>query len=297
MDVRAFTRADIPNAAALLAARGNPHPLVAPFDAAAEIEALLDAGATGYTSAGGFLLGSVDDDAAWCHYAGHAARDVTTYRHLYRALAGDWVDSGQRRHAVVMPDGDPVAEPAFANLAFGREHVFALAALADQPAGSPDPRVAVRTGSIEDYEALRPFFGMLARHLTGSPVFSPRPAAYWEWLPDRFREDMADPNVTYLLASVDHAVVGFASWEPMPPRIAVPEGAFALRHMVVAPRARGRGAGRALALAGLALARERGHTVTWTDWRLTNMSAEPYWRTYGWGPYQVRMTRRIDPDA
>jgi ribosomal protein S18 acetylase RimI-like enzyme len=65
--------------------------------------------------------------------------------------------------------------------------------------------------------------------------------------------------------------------------------------MVVLPECRGRGIGQALTLAGLALARERGATVTWTDWRLTNLSAEPYWRGYGWTPYLVRMTRRVEP--
>lgn len=62
------------------------------------------------------------------------------------------------------------------------------------------------------------------------------------------------------------------------------------------PELRGRGIGRALTLAGLAYARERGATVTWTDWRLTNLTAEPYWRTYGWVPYAVRMTRRVEPE-
>jgi GNAT superfamily N-acetyltransferase len=295
VDVRPFTRADVPFAAALLAARPNAHPLAAPFDAVAEIEALLDDGATGYVAGGGYLIGTVDADGAWSQYAGHAARDVATYRHLYRALADDWVAAGQRRHCIVMPDGDPVAGPAFADLAFGREHVFALAALADQPSGAPSPDVAIRVGTLDDYDALAPMFPNLRRHLAGAPCFSPSTAAYYERLPEDFREDLADPNVTYHVARVEGRDVGFATWEPLPPRIRVPENAFALGHMSVVPEARGRGVGHALTLAGLALARDRGHTVTWTDWRLTNMSAEPHWRRYGWTPYKVRMTRRVEP--
>lgn len=294
MDVRPFTRDDVATAAALLAARWQDHPLVAPFDAAEEIGKLLDEGHAGYAAPGGYLIGRTDADAAWSLYAGHAARDVATYRHLYRALGRDWVDAGQRRHAVVVPDGDPVAQEAFANLAFGREHVFALATLADQPSGAPDPRV--RVGTVEDYDALRPLFPTLARHLSDAPCWSPRPASYYGTLEEDFREDMADPKVTYLIASVEGANVGFATWEPMPARICVPEGAFALSHMAVLPEQRGRGVGQALTLAGLALAREHGATVTWTDWRLTNMSAEPRWRTYGWRPYNVRYTRRVEPD-
>jgi GNAT superfamily N-acetyltransferase len=298
VDVRPFTRADVPFAASLLAARPNAHPLAAPVAAAEEVAALLDAGHAGYVADGGYLIGRVDDDGAWAQYAGHAARDAATYRHLYRAVARDWVAAGQRRHCVVMPDGDPVAGPAFADLAFGREHVFALASLAAQPAGPPPPAdVAVRAGTLDDYDALAPMFPGLRRHLAESPCFSPSPASYYERLPEEFRADLADRDVTYFVASLGGRDVGFATWEPLPPRILVPAGAFALGHMSVLPEARGRGAGHALTLAGLALARERGHTVTWTDWRLTNMSAEPHWRHYGWTPYLVRMTRRIEPEG
>jgi GNAT superfamily N-acetyltransferase len=293
VDVRAFAPSDVPFAASLLAARPVLHPLVAGFDPAAEIESLLAAGASGWVAPGGYLLAAVDGGEAWVQYAGHAARDAVTYRHLYAAASRDWVAAGARRHLVVMPDGDPVAGPAFADLAFGREHVFALASLASQPSGTPG--VPVRVATLDDLDALRPMLDVVARHLTAAPVFSPRPASYYATLPDLYREDLAEPEVTYLVASVDGRDVGFASWEPMPARICVPPGAYALSHMAVLPDARGRGVGQALALAGLALARERGATVTWTDWRLTNLSAEPYWRTYGWVPYLVRMSRRVEP--
>lgn len=293
MDVRPFSRADLPFAASLLAERGNAHPLAAPLDAASEIERLLDAGATGYAAPGGFLLGVIDDDAAWMRYAGHAARDVATYRHLYRALSRDLIAAGALRHAVELPEGDAVAGEAFANLAFGREHVFALASLGDQPAGAWDPRV--RIGTIDDYDSLAPMFGMLSRHLAESPVWSPRPESYYETVGELFREDMADPDVTYLIAREGGEDVGFATWEPLPARPAVAAGAWALGHMVVKPAWRGRGIGAALTIAGLNLCGERGFTTSWTDWRLTNMDAEPHWRSYGWTPYLVRMTRRLEP--
>ena len=296
MDVRRFTRSDVPFAAALLAARGNAHPLAAPFDAAAEIGKLLDDGHEGWVADGGYLIGNVDRDAAWSQYAGHAARDVATYRHLYRAASADWVAAGQRRHAIVVPDGDPVAGEAFANLAFGREHAYALAAVADQPPDPPDPAVPIRVGTPDDYESLRPLFEVVARHLADPPVWSPRPESYFtDELPELYREDLADEAVTYLIARVDGRDAGFATWEPMPERVRVPAGAWALSHLAVLPEARGRGVGRALTLAGLASLRERAVTVTWTDWRLTNMLAEPHWRTFGWRPYAIRMTRRIEP--
>lgn len=296
MDVRPFTPADVPAAAALLDARGNAHPLAAPVDAVREIEALLDDGATGYAAPAGFLVGKVDGDEAWVQYAGHAARDVATYRHLYAAASRDWVRAGAARHAVVMPDGDRVAGDAFANLAFGREHVFALGSLLSQPSARvPDPRVEIARASIDDLDAMLPMMSIVARHLSDAPVWAPRPASYYENLRSYWGEDLADAKVTYHLARVDGRPVGFATWEPMPPRVAVPDGTWALGHMAVVPEARGTGVGAALTLAGLALGRERGFTTSWTDWRLTNMSAEPYWRTYGWTPYLVRMTRRLEP--
>jgi GNAT superfamily N-acetyltransferase len=296
VDVRPFSPSDLAWAAGLLAERGNAHPLAAPLDARAELAALLDEGATGVAADGGFLLAAIEGDGtAWVRYAGHAARDVATYRHLYATAARSWVEAGARRHAVEMPEGDPVAGEAFANLAFGREHVYALASLDSQPAGEPDPRV--RLGGLDDYDSLKPMFGMLARHLAEPACWSPRPESYFETLPEEFREDMAKPEVAYVVARVDGVDVGFATFEPLPPRVAVPDDAWALGHMVVRPEHRGRGLGRAMTLAGLALGRERGHTVSWTDWRLTNMTAEPYWRTYGWTPFVVRMTRRIEPGA
>ena len=297
MDVRPFTPDDAPFAASLLAARGNRHPLAAPFDARAEVEALLSDGHTGYVVDGaGYLIGKIDQYAAWSQYAGHCARDVRTYRHLYAAVSRDWVAAGQRRHAVVMPDGDPVAEEAFANLAFGREHVFALAALADQPREAPDPRVSIRRGTPDDYDAVLPLAPLVSRHLSDAPVWAPQPASHYAAMPDVIEEELADEDMTYHLAFVAGSLVGFATWEPMPPRIHVPDGAWALSHMAVRPEARGQGIGRALTLAGLAMLRERGVTVSWSDWRLTNLSAEPYWRTYGWVPYNVRYTRRVEPD-
>lgn len=296
MDVRPFTRADVPAAAALLAARAQDHPLAAPFDPVAEIEDLLAKGHTGWVADRGYLIGKVDPDAAWSLYPGHAARDVATYRHLYRAVSRDWVAAGQRRHAIVAPDADPVAGEAFGNLAFGREHVCALAALADQPAGPPPAHVEVREVTVECFDLIQPLLPTLARHLSEAPCWSPRAAAYYETLDDDYRADVADPGTTYRVALLDGAAVGFASWEPMPERVRVPAGAWALSHMAVLPEWRGHGVGRALTLDGLALLRERGVTVTWTDWRLTNMNAEPYWRTYGWRPYNVRLSRRVEPD-
>ncbi len=293
MDVRPFARNDVSMITPLLEQRGNRHPLAAPLDARAEIDALLDDGHTGWVTNGGYLLGRVDRDEVWVQYAGHAATTVAAYRALYRAAARAWVDTGAYRHAVVMPEGDAVAGEAFVNLAFGREHVFALASVADQPEGAWDPRV--RVGGPADFEALRPLMDVVARHLEESPVFSPRGSAYYETLPDEYREDLADPDTTYLLYEEDGRVVGFATWGPMPRRARVPDGAWALGHMAVLPECRGRGVGAALTLAGLSLVRERGVTVTWSDWRLTNMDAEPHWRTYGWTPYLVRMTRRIEP--
>ncbi|HEX8002347.1 MAG TPA: GNAT family N-acetyltransferase [Mycobacteriales bacterium] len=291
MDLRPFSRSDVEWAAALLAARPTGHPLAAPVDAVAEISALLDAGTSGRAAPGGYALGLVDGDAGWVRYAGHCAGDVATYRALYAAVSRDFVAAGALRHAVEMPDADAVAGEAFANLAFGREHVFALASLASQPRAGADPRV--RLADVGDFETLRPLLPLLRRHLAEPPCWSPAPVVSEEL----WREDMENPATAYLVAEEGGEAVGFSTWEPLPPRVAVPDGAWALGHMVLRADARGRGLGAAMTLAGLALGRERGHTVSWTDWRLTNMTAEPYWRTYGWRPYLVRMTRRLEPGA
>ncbi|MCA1824718.1 MAG: N-acetyltransferase family protein [Mycobacteriales bacterium] len=270
--------------------------LAAVADPIGAIEERLRAGARGYvaidgTTVTGYLLAELSGPEAWAQYASHAARDERSYRHLYAAASADWVARGGLRHAVVTDDGDTIGEPAFANLAFGREHVFALGPVAPVP--TPPPGIDVRRATPTDIDSVVGMADLLSRHLAGPPVWSPAPPGKYDEDRAAVRQELSAGGVTYFVASIDGSAVGFATWEPMPPRIGVPNGAVAMSHVAVRPEARGRGVGRALDAAARAWARESGYTVTWADWRLTNLTTEPYWRHRGWRPYAVRLTRQL----
>ncbi len=245
----------------------------------------------------GYLLSRVDEYATWVDLGGHAAVDELTTRLLYAEASTSWVAAGGLRHAVVLLAGDPMAEGAWSRLAFGQEHVFALGPVTPSRATPPsDVDVRIATSSA-DLDSLLDMCAITDEHLKYAPVWGYRSPEFAATLPDMFREDFDNPDVLDFIASIDGVDVGFASWEPMPRRIGVPECAVAFSHAAVRPSYRGRGVGAALDTAGRAWALAQGHTVSWSDWRLTNMAAEPHWRSLGWAPYATRWTRQLAPEV
>lgn len=245
----------------------------------------------------GYLMSRVDEQATWVDLGGHAAVDERTTRLLYAEASTVWVAEKGLRHAVMLLTGDTVAEDAWSRLAFGQEHVFALGPVEPSRTTPPsDVAVRVATGDA-DLASLLEMCSIVDQHLTVAPTWSYRSPELAATLPDMFREDYADPAVLDFVASIDGVDVGFASWEPMPRRVGVPAGTVAFSHAAVRPEHRGRGVGAALDTAGRAWAIEHGATVTWSDWRLTNLAAEPHWRTLGWTPYATRWTRQLAPEV
>lgn len=243
----------------------------------------------------GYLLSRVDEHATWVDLGGHAARDELTTRLLYAAASTTWLRERGLRHATVLLTGDPVAEGAWSRLGFGQEHVFALGPVEPSRATTQaDVDVRIAT-SAADLDSLLEMCGIVDEHLQRAPVWSYRSPEFAATLPDMFREDFDKPEVLDFIASIDGVDVGFASWEPMPRRLGVPDGTVAFSHAAVRPEHRGRGVGAALDVAGRQWALDAGHTVTWCDWRLANLAAEPHWRSLGWTPYATRWTRQLDP--
>ncbi|HVE62440.1 MAG TPA: GNAT family N-acetyltransferase [Mycobacteriales bacterium] len=244
----------------------------------------------------GYLLSRVDEHTTWVDLGGHAAADELTTRLLYAAASTTWVAARGLRHAVVLLTGDAVAEAAWSRLGFGQEHVFALGPVEPSRTTPPaDVDVRVAAGDA-DLASLLDMCGIVGEHLSSAPAWSYRSPETAAALPDMFRADYENPAVFDFIASVDGVDVGFASWEPMPPRLGVPADAVAFGHAAVRPGHRGRGVGAALDVAGRAWAIEHGATVSWSDWRLSNMAAEPHWRTLGWTPYATKWTRQLPPE-
>ena len=284
------------------AAALDRHPLLdRDADLAAAVAAVREASSHAWVALDGqqvvgYLMSRVDENGTWVDLGGFAAVDERTTRLLYAEASTTWVAERGLRHAVVQLTGDD-AEPWWSRLAFGQEHVFALGPVRPSICTAPSD-VSVRIATTEaDLESLLEMCPIVDRHLALAPVWSYRSPEFAAKLPEMFREDFANPDVLDFIASIDGVDVGFASWEPMPMRLGVPAGTVAFSHGAVRPEHRGRGVGAALDTVGRAWAIEHGFTVTWSDWRLTNMAAEPHWQNLGWTPYATRWTRQLAPEV
>ena len=117
-------------------------------------------------------------------------------------------------------------------------------------------------------------------------------------LRDEILEDLAKPEVGELVAERDGRIVG--AFELVPAErssvhsgLARPEGAALLGWAATDPAVRGTGVGVALTEAAFAWARERGHDVMVTDWRVTNLLASRFWPQRGFRETFLRLYRHI----
>ncbi len=75
--------------------------------------------------------------------------------------------------------------------------------------------------------------------------------------------------------------------------LARPDGAALLGWAATEPAVRGSGAGLALTEGAFAWARERGHAVMVTDWRVTNLLSSRFWPQRGFRETFLRLYRHI----
>ena len=313
LEVRPFSAEFVEAAGGLLAARHRAHRAVEPLlpaayeepaTAAAEVEALTAAGATGAVGlrAGrvtGFLLGSHRDDElwgpnVWVEPAGHALDAAEDVRDLYATAARAWVDEGRVRHYSIVPASDAGLVDAWFRLSFGLQHELALR----EVPGTAWPE-GVRLAQSEDVEALVELAPAVSNHHAGAPVFSPGGPVT---PPDEIRADLLDElpdeSIGNLVAERDGAVAGWfhvvsVERSSVHSGLARPPGAALLAWAATSPHVRGSGAGRSLTDAVFAWAKQRGHESLVTDWRATNLLASRFWPRRGFRTTFLRLYRHI----
>jgi len=247
----------------------------------------------------GYLLGAprpnpIWGDHAWVELAGHAVEEPEDVRDLYRTAAGRWVDEGHVRHYAMAPAHDAALLRAWSRVGFGQQHAHGVREVPESewPEG-------VRRAEVRDVDALVALTPTLRDHQAHSPTFAGGlPAEDPAELRDEILEDLAKPEVGELVAERDGRIVG--AFELVPAELssvhsglARPEGAALLGWAATDPGVRGTGVGVALTEAAFAWARERGHDVMVTDWRVTNLLASRFWPQRGFRETFVRLYRHI----
>lgn len=315
LELRPFSDEFVRAAGELLAARHRAHRAAEPLlpdryeDAGAaqvEVEALLALeGASGAVALRdgdvvGYLLGVRKSDEiwgpnAWVELAGHAVREPEDLRDLYAAAARGWVEDDERlRHYVLVPAADRTLVDAWARVGFGQQHAYGIQSV---PEGSwPE---GVRPATEADIEALLDLDPLISDHHAQAPVFSRGPVSASREEPRaELLEDLAKPEIGDLVAERDGRIVGAFQLVPVElssvhSGLARPDGAALLGWAATHPDVRGSGTGVALTEGAFAWARERGHDVMVTDWRVTNLLSSRFWPARGFRETFLRLYRHI----
>ncbi len=327
---RPFTRADLPAAGRLLAARhrrqAECEPLLGNGFADAEVAlkhlqelwqeeplsgsvAERDGRVVAYLVAG-TKPAAVWGPNAWVESSGHALDDdvpVEVARELYAVAAESWVAEGRLAHYVLVPSHDVALADAWWRLGFGLQHVHALrspwSVEESLAAGSRKSAITVRTPVRADMAALVELDLELPRHQARSPTFSSGPIASYkeavaDWEGDFVGEAYASERFTTFVAEQEGGVVGSAVGCALSVSrmyegpLQTPDAGF-LGFAAVRPEARGLGAGRLLGEAVLAWSAAQGHPAVVTDWRATNLQSSRAWPALGFRPTFWRLHRLI----
>ena len=314
LQIRPFSDDFIVAAGELLAARHRTHRVAEPLlpdryeepsAAATEVESLLDAeGASGVVGLRdgrcvGYLLGAprpspIWGEHVWIELAGHAVEDAEDLRDLYGVAAERWVADGQVRQYAIVPATDPELVRSWWRVGFGQQHAHGIREIpeTDWPEG-------VRLATENDVDALVELTPLLPDHQALSPVFGGGlPSQPADELRADMLEDLAKPEIADLVAERDGRIVGAFQIVPVElssvhSGLARPEGAALLGWAATRPDVRGSGAGLALTEGSFAWARERGHDVMVTDWRVTNLLSSRFWPARGFRESFLRLYRHI----
>ena len=247
----------------------------------------------------GYLLGAprpnpIWGDHVWIELAGHAVEEPEDLRDLYGAAAARWVDEGHVRHYAIAPAYDNPLIRAWSRVGFGQQHAHGV--LEVPQTDWPDD---VRRAEERDVDALVALSPALSDHQLLSPTFAGRPPGEdSDELRAEILEDLAKPGIGDLVAERDGRVVGAFQLVPVEMSsvhsgVARPDGAALLGWAATDPAVRGSGAGLALTEAAFAWARERGHAVMVTDWRVTNLLSSRFWPQRGFRETFLRLYRHI----
>jgi GNAT superfamily N-acetyltransferase len=297
-----FSQEHIEAAAALLAERHERHRRSIPqlpedVDYAAEIAALLAAGATGAFADGAYVLGGPGTEHwganIWLDAAGHAARDPELLRDVWGEAAAGWFEQGLEEHYVLVPATDQPLVDAWFRLGFGALHAYGVI---DVPERQWPP--GVREATEDDIEALVALGPLLSRHQLRSPTFSRLPMQTADEVRVDVLDDFTHDTVVNLVYELDGRIVGNFAVYPgemadTHTGLARPPSAAFIPFAVTEEEVRGSGAGTALTDAAFAWASANGYETMVVDWRVTNLASSRFWPGRGFSTSFLRLHRSL----
>lgn len=314
LEIRPFSAEFVDPAGELLAARHRSHraaePLLPPryeepAAAAGEVAATAEAAAASGVVAlregrlVGYLLGAPRGEATWgpnvwVELAGHAVEEPEDLRDLYAAASARWYEQGLVRQYALVPATETALTDAWWRVGFGQQHAFGIQEV--RPATWPE---GVRLAEERDVDALVALSPLLRDHQEQAPVFGVGlPGEAPEETRADILEDLPKPEIGDVVCEREGRIVGSFQLVPVElsashSGLARPEGAAFLGWGTTDPAVRGSGAGLALMEGAFAWARERGHEVMVTDWRVTNLLASRFWPARGFRTTFLRLYRHI----
>jgi GNAT superfamily N-acetyltransferase len=326
-EIRPFERADLPAAAALMAARHaialQTFPLLpARFERVDTVAELLGE-VPGYSDEGwaatrggelvGFLFGTVmfaAPDSPSARYQpprglmlfahGHAAKpgeEAAAYHALFAEVAQNAVKRGIFDIAVHIPAGVPVVEEAWVELGFGRLNAFAVRDIAPLSGPVPAGGIDVRQATLADLESVVRLVDEESRFHATSPIFRAYVGPDVEAnVRESLRAALADESQALLIARRAGRDVGIISAGPVRGSpLSIPDAAGYIGDTAVLDGERGEGTGTALLSAALDWLRERGYAAATLHFATANGLSRAFWKGHGFVPVLHHYKRSIDP--
>lgn len=219
------------------------------------------------------------------------ADPTTVLARTYAEVAPQFVAGGARQFFVDHVALPPLAE-AWANLGFGRHHVYAVQPAAARPSTST---VHVRIGGSDDLATIACLAQVEIRHRSMPPIYAPPVHLTLEQIREAHRA-LQLRDATHFIAAIDGHDVGLLTLEltsPAPRLCAA--GQPYIGPMATHPEARGRGVGGALVNAALTWAHDHGHAWVAVDFEPANPLSRPFWLSSGFEPVGYGVLRSIHP--
>jgi GNAT superfamily N-acetyltransferase len=216
---------------------------------------------------------------------------TTVLARTFAEVAPQFVARGAQQFFVDHVALPPLTE-GWANLGFGRHHVYAVQPAAPRPSAT---HVQVRLGGSDDLATIACLAQLEIRYRSTPPIYAPPVHLTLEEIREAHRA-LQPRGATHFIAAIDGHDVGLLTLELTSPAPRLcPAGQPYIGPTATHPDARGRGVGGALVNAALTWAHDHGYAWVAVDFEPANPLSRPFWLGSGFEPVGYSVERSIQP--